>query len=295
MIKNVLIYSQVISEMQVSYLDILLEKLELEGFNIFIYDKFHKYILDITGNDLKYPLIYDKDSLKKENIDLLISIGGDGTILNSAVLINDTEIPIVGINLGRLGFLAIVEKNKIGEYVSKIKRGDYSIQKRSMLKLNSKPMIFKDENIALNDFTVHKSSSPAVIVVHTFLNEKFLTSYWVDGLIISTPTGSTGYSLSCGGPIVFPGSGTFIITPVAPHNLTMRPIIVPDNSKIRLEIESRSESVLCSLDSRYETISPDHELTIQKNDYDINLLVFSGLDFSDNINYKLNWGADKRN
>ena len=281
--------------MHISYLYTILDKLRSENIDIYFHKEINDHLVEKHNFTELFPVLISTDELILNKIDILLSIGGDGTILNSAVLIKNSGIPILGINLGRLGFLAIVEKNWILEAIDKLISQEFTIEKRSLLELNSNPKLFKGENIALNDFTVHKSSSPSVIVVHTYLNDKFLSSYWVDGLIVSTPTGSTGYSLSCGGPIVFPGSGTFIITPVAPHNLTMRPIVVPDNSLIRFEIESRSDSILCSLDSRYETISSEQRLTINKCDYYVNLVVFEGLNFSNNIQNKLNWGSDKRN
>jgi NAD+ kinase len=281
--------------MQLAYLHTLIEKLEVEKIKIYFHIELYEHIKNNHTLNFNFPVLNDTNELINEKIDLLLSIGGDGTILHSAVLVKNSGTPILGINLGRLGFLAIVEKNWINQAIDKLVSHEFKIEKRSLLQLNSTPDLFSGENIALNDFTVHKSSSPSVIVVHTYLNDKFLSSYWVDGLIISTPTGSTGYSLSCGGPIVFPGSGTFIITPVAPHNLTMRPLVVPDTSEIKLEIESRSDSILCSLDSRYESISSEYSLRIKKCDYSINLIVFDGLNFSDNIQNKLNWGTDKRN
>lgn len=280
--------------MQFPYLKILIDKMQQENLEIF----FHAEIMNshLKMKEFKsFPVLKTTDDLSENQIDLLISFGGDGTILHSTVLIKDSGIPILGINLGRLGFLAIVEKEKISEAIDKIVAQEFTLEKRSLLQFDSQPQLFSGQNFALNDFTVHKSSSPSVIVVHTFLNDKFLSSYWVDGLIVSTPTGSTGYSLSCGGPIVFPGSGTFIITPVAPHNLTMRPIVVPDSSVLRFEIESRGSSVLCSLDARYESIPPDMRLEIRKSNFNVQLLVFEGLNFSNNIQNKLNWGTDKRN
>ncbi|MGE5356932.1 MAG: NAD kinase [Deltaproteobacteria bacterium] len=295
MIKRILLYGKKINDMQLAYIDILIEKLRAEKIDIFFYSEFYEHIKGKKSISGEHPVLTTTEDLIDNRIDLLISIGGDGTILNSAILIQNTGIPILGINLGRLGFLAIVEKNWIIQAVDKLIAHEFTLEQRSLLELNAQPELFIGQNIALNDFTVHKSTSPSVIVVHTYLNNKFLSSYWVDGLIISTPTGSTGYSLSCGGPIVFPGSGTFIITPVAPHNLTMRPIVVPDSSEIKLEIETRSDSILCSLDSRYESINSDYRLMIKKCDFRISLVVFEGLSFSDNIQNKLNWGTDKRN
>lgn len=283
------------SKDQVSYLDLLVEQLQKEGIVVFFHSMIHRLMINEHAYNQNFRVLNCTEDLLSSEIDLLLSVGGDGTMLHSALLAKDTGIPMLGINLGRLGFLAIVEKNRIREAVAKLVSGQYSIESRTLLQLYTDPQIFPGENIALNDCTVHKSLSPSVIIVKMYLNDKFLSSYWVDGLIISTQTGSTGYSLSCGGPILFPGTDAFIITPVAPHNLTMRPIVVPGDSVLRLEIESRSEKIMCSLDSRYEQINRDLHLTVKKSDYQVKLLVFEGLDFSYSIQNKLNWGTDRRN
>lgn len=293
--KRIIIYGKTLKDSHLKYLENLLLKLSKEDIDVFFYKPFLDIIKRDLGFEKEYKTISKTDELKSNSIDVLISIGGDGTILSSAVLVKDTEIPIIGINLGRLGFLAIVDKKAIDEAIDNIRDGNYILQERSLIELNSSPKLFNGNNFALNDFTLHKSASSSVITVHTYLDGRYLNTYWADGLIVSTPTGSTGYSLSCGGPIVFPGSGNFVITPVAPHNLTMRPIVVPDNSELSFEIESRSDSFLCTLDSRFETITSKHTLIIKKADFNINLIVFEGFEFSRNIRNKLNWGNDKRN
>ncbi len=293
--KRILIYGNYIKSSHLKYLNILVEKLKKNDIEIFFYEEFLNFLIENFNykNDCGY--LSQTDDLIMKKIDSVLSIGGDGTILNSAVLVKDSRVPILGINLGRLGFLAIVEKNKINDAIDSLLAGNYEIQKRSLIKLISEPSIFGDENFALNDFTIHKSEAPSVIAVHTYLDGKFLNTYWADGLIVSTPTGSTGYSLSCGGPIVFPGSGNFIITPVAPHNLTMRPLVIPDDSELSLEIEGRTDLFLCTLDSRYKKITSDHKIVLKKADFLINIIVFEGYDFTKNLQNKLNWGNDKRN
>ncbi len=293
--KRILIYGNYIKSSHLQYLNILIEKLKKNEIEIFFYEEFLKFLVKNFDFDKDYAFIQDTKQLKTKKIDTVLSIGGDGTILNSAVLVKDSNVPILGINLGRLGFLAIVEKNKINSAIDSLLSGNYKIQKRSLIQLISEPQIFGDENFALNDFTIHKSEAPSVIAVHTYLDGKYLNTYWADGLIVSTPTGSTGYSLSCGGPIVFPGSGNFIITPVAPHNLTMRPLVIPDDSELSLEIEGRTDSFLCTLDSRYKKITSKYKLVLKKADFLINLIVFEGYDFKKNLQNKLNWGNDKRN
>ena len=293
--KRVLLFGQNLKDSHLKFLKALLQKLSKEDIDIYFYSPFLQYLKKELDFDRKFSHLSNTEELISNKIDFVISIGGDGTMLNSAVLVHDSDIPIIGINLGRLGFLAIVEKNHIDEAIDNIITGNYVLQERSLLQLQSKPRLFGGANFALNDFTMHKSASSSVIVVHTYLNGKFLNTYWADGLIVSTPTGSTGYSLSCGGPIVFPGSGNFIITPVAPHNLTMRPIVVPDNSELTFEVETRTDSFLVTLDSRFETITQKHKLTIKKAGFKINLIVFEGYEFSKSIRNKLNWGNDKRN
>jgi NAD+ kinase len=294
-VKRILIYGNYIKSSHLQYLDILVEKLKKNDIEIFFYEEFLNFLTGKFDYPDDYNSISNTNELIRNKIDVVLSIGGDGTILNSAVLVKNSNVPILGINLGRLGFLAIVEKNKINDAIDSLLSGNYKIQKRSLIELVSEPDIFGDENFALNDFTIHKREAPSVIAVHTYLDGKYLNTYWADGLIVSTPTGSTGYSLSCGGPIVFPGSGNFIITPVAPHNLTMRPLVIPDDSELSLEIEGRTDNFLCTMDSRYKKITAEYKLILKKADFLINIIVFEGYDFTKNLQNKLNWGNDKRN
>lgn len=229
------------------------------------------------------------------NPDLVITLGGDGTILNAITIVRDLGIPILGINMGRLGFLANVEKHKIEHSILQMSKGNYSIQSRALIKLESNIPIFGETAFALNDFTLHKRDTSSMVTIHTYVDDEFLNSYWADGLIVSTPTGSTGYSLSCGGPIVFPGSGNFVITPVAPHNLNVRPLILPDSHKISMVIEGRSDNFLCTLDSRFATITDKHKIVLSRNPFDINLAIVDDIDFKATIRQKLMWGVDKRN
>lgn len=235
------------------------------------------------------------EDIKAQKADLMITLGGDGTILTAVTHVKETGLPILGINLGRLGFLASTEKNRISEAIDQLKNGSYTVEERNMLHLESDPKIFEGSNFALNDFTLHKRDTSSMIIIHTYVNGDFLNSYWADGIIVSTPTGSTGYSLSCGGPIVFPNSGNIIITPVAPHNLNVRPIVISDKSVISFEIEGRSANFLCTLDSRFETITSKHQLAIRKNDFPARLIRLQGTTFLKTIHDKLSWGIDHRN
>jgi len=239
--------------------------------------------------------IADHAAYKEYQPDAVMTLGGDGTILSAATMIKSLETPILGINLGRLGFLASMKDYKVEETIAAYFDGNYTIQERVMLELSSTPEIFGDVNFALNDCTILKRDTSSMITVHTSIDGEFLNSYWADGLIISTPTGSTGYSLSGGGPLIFPKSGNFSITPVAPHNLNARPIVFSDDSEIAIHVEGRSENFLCTLDARYETITMEHRIKIRKCPFKTKLIRLEGDSFLDAIRNKLAWGQDVRN
>jgi len=232
---------------------------------------------------------------RMRKFDYVITLGGDGTILNAITEVRDSKVPILGINLGRLGFLADIEKNQIRAAIKLLQKGRYRIDERQLLYLESNLPIHGDIPFALNDCTLLKRDTSSMITIHTYVNGAYLNSYWADGIIISTPTGSTGYSLSCGGPIIFPGSGNFIITPVAPHNLNVRPIVIPDTSVISFEVEGRTDNFLCTMDSRFETVTSDHQLAVRKCDFSINLIQLENQSFLKTIRGKLAWGVDNRN
>ena len=228
-------------------------------------------------------------------MDVLITLGGDGTILDALTLVRDSKVPIMGINLGRLGFLASIEKVKIREAIRSLNKGMYTIQDRQMLYLESDRPLFGDSPFALNDFTLLKRDTSSMITVHAYINGAYLNSYWADGLIIATPSGSTAYSLSCGGPIIFPNSGNFVVTPVAPHNLNVRPIVIPDDSILTFEVEGRAENYLCTLDSRTATITSESQLAIRKNDFPARIIQLHDVRFMETLHKKLAWGTDARN
>ncbi len=228
-------------------------------------------------------------------IDYAISIGGDGTLLETVTHVGKSEIPILGVNTGRLGFLATVAQNSIQEAIELLFKQEFYLDYRALIAVDSEMAIADGLNFALNEFTVIKKDTSAMIIVHAYVDGMFLNSYWADGLIVSTPTGSTGYSLSCGGPVVAPHSSNLIITPVSPHNLTVRPLVVSDESVISLKVESRSENFLLSLDSRSYTINTSTELIIKKSDFKVKLIKFSGSNFLNTLRQKLNWGLDVRN
>ena len=229
--------------------------------------------------------------------DLLISIGGDGTILKAATFVRDSGIPILGVNAGRLGFLAKVQKENIGTFLQIVLEKKHTISKRTMLSLVTSPnnSINSDLNFAMNEITISRKDTTSMITIEAYLNGEYLNSYWADGLIISTPTGSTGYSLSCGGPVLTPDVKSLVITPVAPHNLNARPLVIPDDTEIKLIVSGREENYLISLDSRISSISNNSELTIRKTPFKINMVEIPEETFLKTLRNKLLWGEDKRN
>jgi Predicted sugar kinase len=274
-----------------------------EFFNILHEEGITAYVNEPFLSKVKEKLTLQQDIGKFEGyidfrmrkFDYVITLGGDGTILNAITEVRDSKVPILGINLGRLGFLADIEKNQIRAAIKLLQKGRYRIDERQLLYLESNLPIHGDIPFALNDCTLLKRDTSSMITIHTYVNGAYLNSYWADGIIISTPTGSTGYSLSCGGPIIFPGSGNFIITPVAPHNLNVRPIVIPDTSVISFEVEGRTDNFLCTMDSRFETVTSDHQLAVRKCDFSINLIQLENQSFLKTIRGKLAWGVDNRN
>ena len=231
----------------------------------------------------------------KSGIDLFISLGGDGTFLKSVGYIRDSGVPILGINTGRLGFLSNISKDDIEVTLEAIDLKKYDFQLRSLLRVNTPEDIFGTENFALNELTIQKRDTSTMITVHASLDDKYLNSYWADGLIVSTPTGSTAYNLSCGGPIITPGCQVHILTPIAAHNLNVRPVVVPDHLPIKLSIEGRDRSYLISLDGNSKTIKQGEEIIIKKAEFMINVIKFEHNNFLDTIRNKMFWGIDKRN
>nr|WP_309759237.1 NAD kinase [Flavobacterium sp.] len=231
------------------------------------------------------------------SFDMLISIGGDGTILRAATLVRDSGIPILGINAGRLGFLASVQKENIASFMQFVIDRKYTISKRTLLSLTCTPPNESIDaiNFVMNEITVSRKDTTSMITIDTYLNEEYLNSYWADGLIISTPTGSTGYSLSCGGPILTPDVKSLVITPIAPHNLTARPLVVPDETEIRLKVSGRDEYYLVSLDSRVTSVRNESVLTLKKTPFQINMVEIPEETFLKTLRSKLLWGEDKRN
>lgn len=292
---QVVIYSQILKEKDVPHVQELFDLLADGHFSTYVYGPYLEQIRPHINFKRDVGVFESHIDFSIKRFDMLITLGGDGTILKAATLVRDFKIPILGINLGRLGFLARVEKTKLKETLNLLAKGRFETEKRDMLYLESNMPIFGDTPYALNDCTLLKRDTSSMITIHTFINGAYLNSYWADGIIVATPTGSTGYSLSCGGPIVFPGSGNFVVTPVAPHNLNVRPIVISDDAVISFEIEGRAENFLCTLDSRFETITSVHSLAVRKNSFGLNLVKLPGVNFMETLRSKLNWGEDRRN
>lgn len=275
--------------------------------DIFVFFNANNVEMVIEGGFLE--LLYEKEIIKKQyktftnytelddSFDLLISIGGDGTILRAATIVRDLNIPILGINAGRLGFLAKVQKENIDQFLQLVIERKYTISERTLVSLNCTPEneSLMGLNFAMNEITVSRKDTASMLTIETSLNDEYLNSYWADGLIISTPTGSTGYSMSCGGPVLTPDVKSLVITPMAPHNLNARPLVVPDEMEIKLVVTGREENHLVSLDSRSYTIKNDTVLTIKKTPFTIKMVEIPGETFLRTLRNKLLWGEDKRN
>ena len=275
--------------------------------DIFVFFNENNVEIIIEADFLK--LLYEKEIVKKEyktfqsykeldsSFDIMISIGGDVTILRAATLVRDSGIPILGINAGRLGFLAMVQKDEIAQFLQFVIEKKYTISERSLISLSSFPEIseIEDINFAMNEISVSRKDTTSMITIETYLDGEFLNSYWADGLIIATPTGSTGYSMSCGGPILTPDVKSLVITPIAPHNLNARPLVITDDTEIKLKISGREDQYLVSLDSRIASVKNESILTIKKTPFKINMVEIQEETFLKTLRNKLLWGEDKRN
>jgi NAD+ kinase len=288
------VYGKQFSEEFTPFIQQLFDKLNAIQADVYIYKPFNDFLENkIKINALK-GVFSNSDSLPKTS-DFFFSIGGDGTLLEAALLVNNYGIPIMGINTGRLGFLSTISIDETDTAIDMLVQEKFVLDNRTMLKMITESNAFGIQNYALNEATIYKKDSSSMITIHTYINDTFLNSYWADGIIIATPTGSTAYSLSCGGPIVVPGSGNFVITPVAPHNLNVRPIVVPDSSVVKLCVEGRSNKIMAALDSRSEILDTSTEIKISLNDFTTTLLRLKGHSYLQTIRNKLNWGLDKRN
>jgi len=290
----VALYNRTFETEDIPVLQRIIHKLEEHRLQLIFFADFYtriKPFITLKNN----PILFNGYHDLPRRTDMLFSLGGDGTLLDTVCFVGNSNIPLIGINLGRLGFLAAISEDEVEDAVQSLVQGSYSIEKRSLIHLDANVPLFGDTPYALNEFTLHRKDTSSMIKVHTYLNGEFLNTYWADGLVVSTPTGSTGYSLSCGGPVVFPQASNFVITPVAPHNLNVRSIVVPDDGVISFEVEGRSDTFLCTLDARSETITSNVQLAVRKEHFTISLVRPHEHNFLRTIRQKLYWGIDKRN
>ncbi|SDM74833.1 NAD kinase [Kriegella aquimaris] len=292
---KVAIYGQTYYDNSVDYVVQLLDELQKVAANVFIERDFYNLLCDQKGVK-GYGTFTDKEGLDS-SFDMFVSFGGDGTMLRAATYVGKLGIPMVGVNTGRLGFLSTFKKEDVKRVVDEFVKGDYHIVERSAVEVVSPDPIseFGMLNFALNEITVSRKDTTSMISVETYLNDEYLTNYWADGLIISTPTGSTGYSLSCGGPVIEPTAKSLVLTPIAPHNLNARPLVVSDDTIIRLKVSGREENHLLSLDSRIASLENGREIIVKKADFSIRMIEYTSESFLKTLRNKLLWGQDRRN
>jgi NAD+ kinase len=291
---KIAIYSRGIEKTQIQDIKTLIDLLVRYGAEPIFYQPFFNQIYSAIDIKCEYSTFSSNSDLDMD-VDCMISLGGDGTMLDTVTLVRDSGIPVLGINYGRLGFLANTGPEEMEMAMDALMHRKYVLDKRSLIHLDSNLPLFGECPYALNECTISKKDTSPMIKIHTYLNGEFLNTYWADGLIIATPTGSTGYSLSCNGPVVFPDCESFVITPVSPHNLSTRPIIIPDNTIVSFELEGRTEGFICSLDSRRELVSHEIQLAVRKENFGINLIRLNENHFLQTLRNKLSWGVDKRN
>ena len=274
------------------YMKLLFQELADNQVDIAVYQPFSNIVAAFVPEGIKYDIFHSHDDLKA---DLLFSIGGDGTILDTVPFVLDSGIPVVGINMGRLGFLSSISKNEIANAVNSVLTGDYTVEQRTLLELVSPNDVFGDVRYALNELNVIRNPEHSLLAIKVFVDDVYLNTYWGDGILLATPTGSTAYSLSAGGPIIAPNAKNFVITPIATHNLTVRPVVIPDDSTIRIQVEGREKKFVFSMDSRNCTLDTSVQLEVRKAGFCLNLVRMRGEDFFGTIRNKLMWGKDNRN
>lgn len=291
---RVAIYGRKVTKATIDYFLEVIKILENYGWEVVLEEELKSLLVSKAGISDKYA-VFNSYKDFKSGFDLAISMGGDGTFMKTVSYIRNSGVPIMGINTGRLGFLANISKEEIEVTLEKVRLKEYEFQLRSLLRVHTEEDYYGEDNFALNELTLHKKDTSSMITVHASLDNKYLNSYWADGLIVATPTGSTAYSLSCGGPIITPGCQVHILTPIAPHNLNVRPMVVPDHLPISLEVEGRDRTFLLSLDGNSKSIRQGEMIVIRKAEFMINVVRFEDNNFLDTIRRKMLWGIDTRN
>ena len=291
---KIALFGKTIAPENGEYLRQLFKELDDNQVEIIVYQPFADIVTAFVPEGVKYSVFHSYDDLKG-HADLLFSIGGDGTILDTVPFVLDSGIPVVGINMGRLGFLSSISKNEIVNAVSSVLTGDYTVEQRTLLELISPEKVFDNVKYALNELNVIRNPEHSLLAIKVFVDDVYLNTYWGDGILLATPTGSTAYSLSAGGPIIAPNAKNFVITPIATHNLTVRPVVIPDDSTIRIQVEGREKKFVFSMDSRSCTLDTSVQLEVRKASFCLNLVRMRDEDFFGTIRNKLMWGKDNRN
>ncbi len=292
---RIAIYGRVIRPENVPYIRQLLQLLQDRQHEVLVCESYLPELENSLGSSASFKVLRENENIR-QRADFLISMGGDGTILDAATIVRDSGVPILGINIGRLGFLSSIGKEQLDKAIHALEQGTFVADRRSLLHLDTNPgKLFGETSFALNEFTILKKDSSSMITIHVYINGEFMSSYWADGLIVATPTGSTGYSLSCGGPILFPEAQNLIISPVAPHNLNIRPIVVPDDVIISFEVEGRAAEYLITLDARQISVPNQMQLAVRKESFSVSLIRLDDMNFLTTLRNKLNLGADTRN
>ncbi|MDA3944548.1 MAG: NAD kinase [Bacteroidetes bacterium] len=292
---NIALFGKSFSGDRTPFLRQLVDGLLQNGVQLAVYKPFYQLIKPFVFVNNEEVLLFETHYELIAFADMVFSIGGDGTLLDTLPLIRDSNIPVLGINMGRLGFLSSISKQEIDQAVNQVIAGNYTLEQRSLIQLDNPPNLFPVVNYALNELTIFRKETTSLIVVQVYVNENFVNAYWADGLIIATPTGSTAYSLSAGGPILTPHSANFVITPIATHNLSVRPIVIPDNSAVKLRVVGRHTAYTLSMDSRMVEMDESVDVLISKAPFTLNMVLMEGKDFFGTIRDKLLWGLDIRN
>jgi len=291
---RVAIFGKAYNESQHNYIQLLIDELNTRQAQLCFYKPYFEKIkekLDLPEG----VCFYESHQQLRNHADIMFSIGGDGTMLDTLPFVRDSGIPILGINLGRLGFLSSIPKDEIKDAIDNVWKRNYFLEQRTLIQLVKPENLFGELNFALNDLTIYRTNSDSLLAVRVYIDEKFLNTYWGDGLIVATPTGSTAYSLSVGGPIVTPGSQNFVVAPIASHNLTVRPIVIQDSDIIKICVEGRNKEYQLTMDSRQITLTMEEDIVIKKCDFKVNLVQMYDKDFYTTIREKLLWGKDIRN
>jgi len=291
---KVAVYSRGGESVQAGEVAALLDELRAHRITPVLHEDIHGQVSHSIAGIADEAVFRDSRDLD-ESFDCLVSLGGDGTLLDTVTLVRDRDIPVLGINYGRLGFLASLGKDNMKAAVAALADRSFVIDRRSLLHLDASIPLFGETPYALNEFAIHKRDVSPMIRIQTYLNGEILNNYWADGIIVSTPTGSTAYSLSCGGPVLFPDTASFVITPVAPHNLNVRPLVVSDDSVISFELEGRSDAFICTLDARKELVPRRVQLAVRRESFTLGLVRLNERNFLQTLREKLAWGFDTRN